>query len=307
MRFLLVLLPLLASAEIRVGIIGTDTSHATAFTALLNDPSNPKHIPGAKVVAAYKGGSSDLPASAKRVDQYADELVKRWGVKLYDDIPSMCRDVDAILLESVDGRPHLAQARLAFAANKPVFIDKPLASTFADAQAIAKLARDNGVPWFSASSLRWVPLVEQLKSPSNKSVTTWGPAELEPTHQLDLSWYGIHAVELLYALLGPGCEEVTRTVNGDVETVTGKWGGGRIGTVQLLRPDAGFGAVAIRGPKVAMGEAPVDYAPMLREIVKFFETRQPPVAPEETLEIFAFMDAALRSKQQGGRPVKLSR
>ena len=49
----------------------------------------------------------------------------------------------------------------------------------------------------------------------------------------------------------------------------------------------------------------VDYAPLLHEIVRFFETGKPPVPNEETLEIFAFMDAAQRSKESGGQPVRL--
>jgi hypothetical protein len=90
-----------------------------------------------------------------------------------------------------------------------------------------------------------------------------------------------------------------------VEVVTGKWKDGRLGTVQFVRPDAGFGGAAFRGKKTVTGEAPVDYAPMVAEIVRFFETGQTPIPPAETLELFAFLDAALRSKQQGGRPVRL--
>jgi hypothetical protein len=41
------------------------------------------------------------------------------------------------------------------------------------------------------------------------------------------------------------------------------------------------------------------------EMVKFFETGKPPVANAETLEMFAFMDAAQRSKEQGGKTVSL--
>ena len=112
--------------EIRVGIIGTDTSHVTAFTKLLNDKNDPAHVPGARVVAAFKGGSPDVEASRTRVDKFAAELKDKWGVEFVDSIEALAAKVDAVLLESVDGRPHLEQVRPVFGAKKRVFVDKPL-------------------------------------------------------------------------------------------------------------------------------------------------------------------------------------
>src|SRR5437660_8222644 len=142
---------LAAGADLRLGIVGTDTSHVIAFTKILNDASLPDHVDGARVVAAFKGGSKDVKESATRVDKFAEELKTKWKVEFTPDIASLCRKVDAVLLESVDGRTHLEQAKIVIAAGKPMFIDKPLASTLEDARAIAKLAKNAGVPWFSAS------------------------------------------------------------------------------------------------------------------------------------------------------------
>ena len=83
MRLLLGLLCAAAAfGQIRVGIIGTDTSHVPAFTRLLNDPTSPDHIPGAKVVAAYKGGSPDVESSHTRVDKFAEEIRTKYGVEI---------------------------------------------------------------------------------------------------------------------------------------------------------------------------------------------------------------------------------
>jgi hypothetical protein len=110
--------------------------------------------------------------------------------------------------------------------------------------------------------------------------------------------------------MGQGCEEVTRISTADADVIVGRWKGGRIGTVRALRPYGDYGAVAYR--KKAKGQTSeisgkVDggYAPLVHEIVQFFETGKPPVSNEETLEIFAFMDAAQRSKEAGGKPVTL--
>ena len=296
-----------AAATLRLGIIGTDTSHVTAFTEILNDESSPDHVPGGQVVAAYKGGSPDIESSATRVDKFADELRTKWKVRFFTNIAEMCRNVDAVLLESVDGRVHLAQVRAVIAAHKPVFIDKPLASTLEDAREIDRLARAAGVPWFSSSSLRFGEIAETMKFADATGVETWGPGPLEPHHQLDLAWYAIHPIELLYALMGPGCEEVSRTYTPDADVIVGRWKDGRIGTVRALRPYSDYGAVVFRPKQILESPSrPADsYRPLLVEVMKFFETGQPPVSNQETLEIFAFMDAAQRSKDEGGRPMRL--
>lgn len=309
MRWLsLLLIPGLAcAADLRLGIIGTDTSHATAFTKVLNDASAPNHVPGAKVVAAFKGGSPDIESSGKRVDGYAKELQEKYGVEIVPDIATLCQKVDAVLLESVDGRPHLAQAKQVIAAGKPLFIDKPLASTFADVQEIARLAKAANVPWFSSSSLRYSPLA-QMKKPDMMGAITWGPGPLEPHHALSLSWYAIHPIETLFTLMGTGCEEVRMTRTEAMDEVNCRWRDGRLGTVRTLRPYGEYGAVVFTPKEIFQSPAKtsVDYTPLVREIVRFFQTRQPPVPNEETVEIFAFMDAAERSLAKGGAPVRLA-
>src|SRR6516165_2791778 len=148
---------------LRIGIIGLDTSHVEAFTAMLNDEKSPTHVPGTKVVAAFKGGSPDVEASATRVDKFTKTLQEKWGVEIVDSIETLCSKVDAVLLESVDGRPHLAQARPVFAAKKRVFIDKPLAGSYKDAVEIARLSKESGTPFFSASSVRFYDAIVKTK------------------------------------------------------------------------------------------------------------------------------------------------
>ena len=310
-RFLLLPLLLTAAlplpAQIKVGIIGLDTSHVVAFSRILNDPSNANHVPGAKVVAAYRGGSPDLPSSRDRIDKFTAQVREEFGIEIVDDIPTLCSKVDAILLESVDGRKHLEQVRPVFEAGKPVFIDKPLAATLEDALEIARLGKQRGVPWWSSSSLRYSPIVELVKGPKLTGAMAWGPASIEPSHPLDLSWYGIHAVEMLYAVLGPGCTRVSRTFTADADVIVGLWKDGRTGVVRTIRnSEAGYGVVSFAADKIRISEDEgAAYAKLIEKVVQFFQTRQPPVPNEETLEIFRFMDAALRSKQNGGAPVEL--
>ena len=294
-----------ASNDLKLGIIGLDTSHAVAFTKILNDPDNPHHVKGAKVVAAFKGGSPDIPSSRDRVDRYTKTLVEDFGVKLYPTIEAMCGKVDAVLLESVDGRPHLKQAKPVIEAGLPLFIDKPVAGSLKDAVAIFDLAQKRKVPMFTSSSLRFAKGTLAVREGSIGKVTyceTHSPCSLEPHHP-DLFWYGIHGVESLFTVLGPGCISVRRgkTEDGKIK-VTGKWTGDRTG---VYREGKGFGGKAV-GSK---GESEVGkfdgYPPLIREIVTFLKTGDAPVTPEESIAIYAFMEAADESKRRGGEEVSL--
>lgn len=294
------------AAELRLGMVGLDTSHVVAFTDLLNNPQAKGHVPGARVVAGFKGGSADIPSSISRVEEYTATLRDKYGVKIVESIEELCTFVDAVLIESVDGRPHLEQARIVIKAKKPLYIDKPLAGSLRDALDIFRLAESAGVPVFSSSSLRFAKTTQAVRAGSIGRVLsahTTSPAHLEEHHP-DLFWYGIHGCESLFTVMGTGCETVQRrqTKDGKIE-VTGQWKGGRTGT---FREAAGYSGSA-RGEK---GEAPVGtfdgYGPLVVEIVKFFQTKKSPVPPEETIELFAFMEAADESKRQGGKPVKIA-
>jgi hypothetical protein len=291
-------------ADLRIGIVGTDTSHVTAFAKALNTPGST-----ARIVAAYKGGSPDVESSRTRVDKYAEELQSKYSVEIVPDIPTLLTKVDAVLLESVDGRVHVKQAKQIFAGKKPVFIDKPLAASLDEAREIAKAAKAAGVSWFSSSSLRFGPFAESLKTPDVHGAMVWGPGPTEEHHTTELTWYGIHSVELLYSILGPGCESVSMISEKDSDMVVGRWKDGKLGTIRLARPYGPFGATVFAGKDKVIQSDPklvhVDYLPMLNQIVEFFRTGQRPVPENETMEIFAFMDAAQRSKQTGGAPAKL--
>lgn len=298
------------AAELQIGIIGSDTSHVTAFTKILNDPQNPRHVEGAKVVALYKSFSPDIASSVSRHEAFEKELIEKWGVRVEPTIEALAASVDAILLESVDGRPHLAQAKAVIAARKPLFIDKPIAGSLHDALEIFRLARAANVPVFSSSSYRFYETLRELQKVNVgdiRSVISFGPSSLDPTHP-DLFWYGIHPTEALFTILGKGCESVSRVQTESSELVTGIWTGGRMGVLHGLRNGASPHRVMIFGSKAFAEQksGTDDYTPLLAEIIKFFKTGTPPVAEEETINMFAFMEAADESKRQGGRSVSIA-
>lgn len=306
----LVNVPMWAAEEskpFRIGMIGLDTSHVTEFTKLINAPEAKT---GCKVVAGYPGGSADIEASASRIQGFTAEMKDKYGVEIVGTIEELCQKVDGVMLESVDGRPHLEQVRPVIAAKKLVFIDKPMAGNLAHVIEIFRLAKEAGVPCWSSSSLRFAPAIKGVKSREEVGdilgCDAFSPCSLEPHHP-DLYWYGVHGVEILYAIMGTGCESVQRVQTEGYEYVVGVWKGGRVGTFRGLRAGKlDYGALVFGSKGIVRVGNAEGYEPLIQEVVKFFKTGQAPVPPDETVELFAFMSAADESKAQNGAPVTLA-
>lgn len=297
-----------AAAPIRVGVIGLDTSHSPEFIKLLNDPQAKPDLAGFRVVAAYPKGSPDIKSSVERVPKYTAQ-VQKMGVEIVGSIDELLPRVDVVLLETNDGRPHFEQALLVFKAKKPCFIDKPLAGSLADCLAIFAAAKKYDTPVFTASSLRYVDGAQQLRAGKYGEIfgcDVYSPAHLEATHP-DLYWYGIHGVESLYTVMGPGCDSVSRVSTAGTDLAVGRWTDGRIGTFRGIRAGAsGYGGTVFTAKKIMPIGGTDGYRPLVVEIAKFFRTRQSPVAEAESLEIYTFMEAADESKREGGKPIRLA-
>lgn len=288
----------------RIGIIGLDTSHSIAFTKVLNAAEPNPAYDGYRVVAAYPYGSKDIETSVKRIPDYIDQ-VKKLGVEITGSIKELLTKVDVIMLETNDGRLHLEQATEVLKSGKKMFIDKPVAASLSDAIAIYDLAKKYKTPIFSASSLRYIKGIEAIDKEKVVGADTFSPAALEKTHP-DLFWYGIHGVETLYTVMGTGCKTVTRINTPDTDIVVGIWADGRTGTFRGTRTgkhDYG-GTVFTQNGNKTLGPYG-GYEPLLADIIKYFQTGQVPVTPEETIEIFTFMEAADESKRQGGKQITL--
>ncbi len=295
-------------APLRAGMIGLDTSHVPAFAKIFNNPKAAGDLAGLRVVAGYPGGT-DIPASRDRVGKFTGEL-RGMGIEIVETIPKLLEKVDVVLLESVDGRIHLQEALPVLKAGKPMFIDKPLAGSLADAIAILEAAKQLNVPCFSSSSLRFSPGIQEIlrnqKMGTIAGAVTWGDCSYQEGTP-DMFFYGIHGIEPLFALMGTGCETVTRIQTKDTDLVSGVWKDGRVGTYRGIRHNKSeFGAIAFGSKAIVQAGKEAGYEELCREIGRFLKTGKSPVRGEETIEIFAFMEAADESKRQGGVPVPLA-
>ena len=299
--------PSWATKDLRAGIIGTDTSHVPAFTKAFRDHPEWR----IKVVAAFKGGSPDFPVSANRVDGFARTIQNDYGVELVDSIDALIAKVDVVLLESVDGRPHLAQVTPVLKAKKAVFVDKPLAASLEDARRIAALAKETGTPLFTSSSVRFHPDIPRMRKVDSigkvQRVQANYQLNVVPFHP-DLYYYGIHGVEALYAVMGTGCTTLSRKVTPDSDVTTCTWKDGRVGVYNaLLKSGEKRPVLELTGSSgTASTGTPSNYDGLVAAIAEFFHTGRSPVPVAETLEIFEFMTAAQISKDKGGAPVQLA-
>ena len=295
---------------IRLGIVDFDTSHAVEFTKRLNhvDIAEDHWVDGATVVAGVPGTSAIAPESIpKNVI-----ALKKYGVAILDDPSELFGKVDAVLVESVDGSVHLARALPFLERGMPTYVDKPFACSLADARELIRVAAANHVPMMSSSSLRYAPEVVAARADGGTvgdilGASTYGPA---PTHPRNpgLFHYGIHPVEMLYALMGPGCKRLSNALQPGAEVVTGTWGDGRVASVRGIRAgkaDYGFTLFGSKGVTTQPVGTKYIYRDLLRKIVGMFATRQVPIDPRETLEIVAFIEAARKSGDAGGAPVDL--
>lgn len=292
--------------NLNIGMIGLDTSHAVAFTKLLNDPNNHFHVTGGKVMMACPVGSLDFALSYSRISGITKE-VEQYGVRIVETIEEVAEQCDAILLESVDGRVHLEQLSKMVMFNKPIFIDKPFCLSSSDASKMVELSEKYNTPIMSSSALRFAETLGQALSAQDKGniigADCFGPMEMVET-QPGYFWYGIHTIEMLYAILGSGVNNVRTVSNQDYDLIISQWEDGRIGTARGNRKgNYNFGAVihyenGNEYVRIDSSSKPY-YASLLEQILLFFCGAKSIVPVSETLEIIRFIEAANESKVTG--------
>jgi predicted dehydrogenase len=313
---------------VRVGILGLDNYQAVEYAQFFNNPKASGDLAGLKVVAAYPApASEDIPESVRSLPMWKKQIVA-FGVELVDSVDELLKRSDAVMIMSLDGRKHLEQATPVLNAKKRLFIGRPLAASFEDAVAILKLAEKTGTPCWSSSQHRYSPGFSGMRNhPEVGKVLGcdfYGGCPTVP-HHAELYWHALHTIEAIYAVMGPGVETVRCTSTPLVESITATWADGRVATYRGIKEnkgalkysgtvfgDKGVSVAGIYGHGLPVkGVVPTNdeymgYKGLAIEMAKFFKGGPTPVPAAETLEIFAFMEAAHESKRQNGAVVRVA-
>lgn len=288
-----------------LGIIGL-SPHSAAFSKILNDKKKKADLSGCRIKSLYHPpGNPDVEFSESQLNSFKSD-VRSAGVQIVNSSDELIEQVDGVLIETNDGRPHLEQVMPVFQAGKPVFVDKPVAASLAGVVEIFERAKEYNVPIFSSSSLRYTEMAQKTKKKKIIDANTYSPASLQESHT-DLFWYGIHGVEPLYTMLGTGCKEVVQIHHSASEDIVmGDWGDNRTGIFRGRRKGPhDYGGTVFGDDFIKHLGNFEGYRPLVVKIVDFFTTNTPPVANEETIEIYAFMEAAQQSKNLNGKPVSI--
>ena len=319
------------SDVLRIGLVGLDTSHATTFTELLHNPYAPDHIPGAKVTAAFAGGSLDMAISASRVGGFTGELRDKYGVPILDSPEAVADAADVVFILSSDGRSHPGLFRSVAGRGRPVFIDKPFAISTADARRVFALAKETGTRVFASSAFRYadglVAALNEIRASGETvkgcTVRYWG--QVQPT-QGRFFWYGIHGAEMLVAVMGKGVKAAAAHTEGVRDIIEVEHGDGRRSTMIGDLSDGTFhvtittdrrtlevpasGAVAPRILAAALDRLTSGCFPRLWRAshagsVSGRPSRLLDPDESETMEVIALLEAAQRSHAGGRRWIGL--
>ena len=215
----------------RIGIVGSDNSHAIAFSQLLNreEGYNGMRLEGARVTHLWG------------VEPERNEEVAELGEipHITETTEEMMGGVDGIICVLRDGALHKDAVMPFLKAGMPVFVDKPLATTVADVDAMLDTAQRTGVGFSSFSTLRfehgyqeWIAEARENEGNAITGVST-GPGDLESQYS-GIFFYGIHAVELMLERWGYGVEAVTAVPSGRSVQAVCRYDNGLLVTLNLV-------------------------------------------------------------------------
>lgn len=296
---------------VKAGIVDFDTSHVLQFTKRYNHVNieEDQWVDGVQVVAGLPGAPA--PGNEERTAGYIEEL-KGYGVKMVDSPEALIGEVEVVMVESLEGGKHLERARPFLEAGMRIWVDKPFADNVRDAEAMVALADKHGAKIMAGSSLRYVLEIQELHAMREQTGEILSAVVFSPSKPLNdvpaLVNYGCHSVEMLYGVLRGGCKTVSSVQADNLQTVTGLWDDGRVGVVLGVQEGkCGYGFTAFCENETVTRQ--IDFTYGYRELVKqmsaFFNTGEPPIPMEESLEVVKFIMKALESVDAKGNTLAL--
>lgn len=279
--------------------------HGTAFTTTFNgwDEEKAKNLEGTFIKSGRQLEGARVVKLWDPDQVAAKKLAAATGVEEVAASPeAACEGVDAVLIIDDGSGAQWKYATHPLKKGVPVFCDKPLAMTAREAQSVAKLVRETGTPFMSASSLRFVPDIVKLRE---ETLPTLGDVHLgNAACGNELVYYGIHALSMVYAVLGPGAVSAINVGQPDANVVRLRFANHRdivltVGTRDWMRAGYQITLYGTKGWATVQPDLKNLYSYLLEDFLRLLDTGEESVPVEEEVEVIAALEAGKRSLELG--------
>ncbi len=274
--------------------------HGTAFATVCNgyDEAKRKQFEGTFVAARKRIDGAQVVCVWDPVKPAAERLADACGIAKVCDAPEECAEgVDAVLIVDDGSGEQWKYALAPLRKGVPTFCDKPLAMTAKQAKEVADLSRKTGTPLMSASSLRFVPDILALA----KEAPSLGEIHLATTIcGNELVYYGIHALEMAYAVLGGGAVSCLNVGQPGRNIVRVRFQNGRdlvlmVGEKEWMRAGYQINLYGAKGWRSLTPKLDDLYWYLIDKFLELVRTGKESVPIEEEVEVIAVLEAGKRS------------
>ena len=300
------------SGKLRIGLVSAasygymgaprspGSNHGTAFASACNgyDEAKRKQFKGTFVAAKKRIEDAQVVSIWDPDKAAARQLADICGIPKVCDSPEQCAEgVDAVVIPDDGSGQQWKHALAPLRKGVPTYCDKPLAMTGKEAKAVADLARSTGTPLMSASALRFVPDILALA----KEVPSLGDIHLATTIcGNELVYYGIHALEMAYAVLGGGAVSCLNVGQPGRNIVRVRFANGRdlllmVAERQWMRSGYQINVYGTKGWRTLTPVLTDLYWYLLDRFVALVRTKKESFPIEEEVEVIAVLEAGQRS------------
>lgn len=262
-----------------------DEFHANKYPGWIRD------ISGGDMRVAYAYAVKDKEGGVSNAEWCANQ-----GVEWIDSIESLVELSDAIVVLAPDHpEHHEALSELPLRSGKPTYIDKTFAPDRVSAERMFELAAFHGTPMYSTSALRFASEYAVIDRQCIHAISSWGPGALAN--------YAIHQIEPIVSLMGAKPKRLMFTGSSSAPAIWIDYGAGRQATVQHFGPESPFmmnvliGSEASQSSQVIKVESDFFQA-FIENLIEFFRSGKPAVAPEETLAVISIIEQGLKAAEK---------
>ena len=278
---------------VKIGLVGgTKVYHGMSFAEMFNGYDKDKAV-AKKWGALYEARVGENVRITHIWDEKKEDAEESAEICNIENVVSnkeeMIGKVDGIIIADDCTMKHQKRALCFLEAGIPTFIDKPLSPDIKEAEDIVELAKKHNAPVMSCSSLRYAKETKEIREGKHNLGEILTGMSICKEGQGSLVFYGIHAMELLYSIVGPGIESIKNVGEKTKDILVVKYKDGRKFIVSAYEEISGIFQINLYGTKgnvsIKVEDFDYFYSEMLKDFVRMVETKKEPFPQEETLEI----------------------